>query len=60
MSDLKKVTNKRISKFADDLVIWEKGSDPEKIVKRLSSRLRRISKWLKGKDLKFSVEKTNE
>ena len=57
LSDIGSCGKKNISQFADDLVIWETGSDPIDISKKLNRKLKRVGKYLKEKELQLSSEK---
>ncbi|KAF9760956.1 putative RNA-directed DNA polymerase from transposon BS [Nosema granulosis] len=58
VSGLKELRPKKISQFADDIVIWEKSQDFPKAERKLNDSLEKINVWAKTLALEFSQTKS--
>ena len=58
LSDITGIISDKISQFADDLVLWETGEDIDNVCKRMNKKLYKLNKYMKGKNLTISSEKS--
>merc|ERR1711991_408102 len=57
LSDIGKYTNKNISQFGDDLVIWESNKEITYLEEKLNKRLKRLKTYLQSLNLELCPEK---